>query len=90
MRTSKPGFEPGTLNPYSISGSEIQPGDLYGYKVVLGIDEGYQSFRAYRGPTAWDDKHVLSNGDQVCREVVEALFPTIYHTLIDQGYIYTA
>lgn len=33
-RTGNPGFEEGTLNPYTVRPDEIKPLDRYGYKVV--------------------------------------------------------
>lgn len=76
-RTSQPDFEPGTLNPYLVQAREIAGGDRYGYKVVAVIDESWNGWRAYRGPTSWTDQQVADNGDAVSEETARALFPTL-------------
>lgn len=84
-RTSVPEFETGTLNAYLIEWNEIQPGDRYGYKVVVVIDENVPCWRAYRGPTSWTDAHVAANGDSIPEAAARALFPTIAGTMDHKG-----
>lgn len=88
MRTSNPSFEADTLNAYVIQGDEVQPGDRFGYKVILTVDAHVKQFRAYMGGTDWSDSHVRSNGDSVNEIVVKALFPTVYASLKSKKYLY--
>jgi hypothetical protein len=85
-RTSKPDFESGTLNPYMVTGNEVHGGDRYGYKIICTIDEGWNGWRAYRGPTSWSDAKIADEGDPISEEIATALFPTIAAT----GRIYSA
>jgi hypothetical protein len=79
-RTSQPDFEEGTLNAYMVRGNEVQPGDRYGYKIVAVINEGWNGWAAYRGPTTWSDEKVAANGDAISKEAAEALFSTLAAT----------
>ncbi|MDI6770130.1 MAG: hypothetical protein QMD04_10715 [Anaerolineales bacterium] len=76
-RTSSPDFEPGTLNPYVVQAREVTGGDRYGYKVVAVIDQAWDGWRAYRGPTSWSDQQVAEHGDPLSEEAAQALFPTL-------------
>jgi hypothetical protein len=80
MRTRNPDFEVGTLNPYVVEGDEIKPGDLYGYKVVVVIQQD-GTYCGYRGPTTWPDVRVKNFGDSVSEEAVKFLFPTIWKVM---------
>lgn len=86
MRTQQPDFEKGTLNPYVVTGAEVQDNDRYGYKIVAVIAEGYNGWAAYRGPTGWSDEVVASNGDPISFELAQLLFPTLAAT----GRVYSA
>lgn len=89
-RTGSPGFEEGTLNAYVIEGREIKPGDRFGYKVILKVDEYSHSFRAYMAPTTKTDEQVESYGDPVSEQVVKALFPSVYAQLKALKYFYNS
>lgn len=77
MRTSNPDFEKNTLNPYVVRPDEVANGDRYGYKVIAVIDEWAHMWRAYRGPTGWDDDRVAREGDAISEEVADILFPSL-------------
>ena len=87
-RTSEPSFEEDTLNAYVIQPDEIQPGDRFGYKVILVVDKHIKMFRAYYGGTEKTDNQIQSNGDSVSEDVVKVLFPTIYEALKSEKYFY--
>ena len=89
-RTSNPDFEDGTLNAYLVGGSEVRPGDRYGYKIVLVVNQGqFKEYRAYRGPTGWSDERIEREGDAISRKaVLLELFSTVIRTLDSQGYIF--
>ena len=76
-RTEQPAFEPGTLNAYLVRPDEVKPGDRYGYKVVVVVDEYVPQWRAYKGPTSWTDEHVAFNGDALTEKEACAMFPSI-------------
>jgi hypothetical protein len=70
----------GTLNSYEISGDEIQPSDIFGYKVIAVVYSD-QEWMAYSGNTDWTDKEIASNGDEVFWDVAKYLFSTIANTI---------
>lgn len=80
MRTSEPGFEDGTLNPYVVRPDEVQDGDYYGYKVIAVVWKHWNGWSAYRGPTGWNDDKVVDQGDFVSEAVAEFLFPALYNS----------
>jgi len=80
-RTSEPDFEPGTLNPQTICGDEIKPGDRFGYKIVAVVGARGTDWAAYSGPTSWSDAEVASVGDKLSESVAMELFPTLARSL---------
>lgn len=80
MRTSEPGFEDGTLNPYVVRPDEVQDGDYYGYKVIAVVWKHGNGWAAYRGPTGWSDDRVVYQGDIVSEAVAALLFPALANT----------
>jgi hypothetical protein len=70
----------GTLNPYEISGGEIQPDDRFGYKVIAVVYSD-QEWMAYSGYTDWSDEKIAANGDEVFWDVAKYLFSTIANTI---------
>jgi len=76
-RTSEPDFELGTLNAYCIRPDEVQPGDRYGYKVVVVVDNYVPQWCAYKGPTSWTDEKVSEYGDALTEKEACVLFPSI-------------
>lgn len=77
-------YNNGTLSAYNISSHEIQPEDIFGYKIVAKIWDD-KSWCAFRGQTDWSDDKVWANGDEISFEVARLLFPTIAHTVAYYG-----
>jgi hypothetical protein len=66
---------PNTLSSYTITGAEIQDGDIYGYKIIAVIHG--DSWAAYRGSTADKDEDIACNGDKIPYVAAQVLFPTL-------------
>ena len=62
-----------TLNPVTISPSDLKPGDMLGYKIIAVI--GYAGdWAAYKGLADWNDDKVANSGDKLSGEAAEAIF----------------
>lgn len=73
-----------SLNFYVVSPDEIQPGDQYGYKIIMIVDTYSKTWWATRGLTHWSDDYVRDHGDKIREEVADFLFPLMH----ELGYHY--
>ena len=62
-----------TLNPETVSPTDLKPGDRLGYKVVAVIGEVHD-WAAYAGLTTWTDDEVARSGDKLSAQAAEKLF----------------
>jgi hypothetical protein len=62
-----------TINPVTISPSELKTGDRLGFKIIAVV--GYAGdWCAYRGLTDWTDEEVARSGDRIEEDTARALF----------------
>ena len=60
-------------NPITTSPSDVEPGDVFGFKVVAVV--GYaDDWAAYIGPLGWSNEDVAERGDKLSPEQADPLF----------------
>ena len=62
-----------TVNPVTVSPSDLRASDVLGFKVVAVIGYGHD-WAAYRGLTDWTDEDVAERGDKLDKKTAEGLF----------------
>jgi len=61
------------VNKYSISPSDLVPGDRMAVKVVACIGQA-NDWAAYQGPSDWSDEQVAEQGDKIPESAAMELF----------------